>query len=204
MPGLPLAPVSPPDSPVSPSSSEEGDGPRFGTVPDLPDMPTSPGWGIVDDGGAAPAIAQVLPFPEGSTRALAPAVRYYDIEEHRHRLWQAVLHPDRPVVEGNTCSFPDFLVYAVEQERDELLVGREVAMEQDQILRQAIDGQQTDLLVARAERDVARLTALDAQMEVTRGQGREVALKEEVEFAEGQYRSILEERGLMVTQARSQ
>ena len=114
-------------------------GPQFGTVPplsdldisdaDLPVQPTGPDWGIIDDGGAALAIAHVLPFPEGSELAFALAIHFYDIEEDRHHLWQADLHPDHPVVVGHTCSFSNFLVYAEEMERDGLLIRSKVAEE---------------------------------------------------------------------------
>ena len=129
MPGFSHVPASPTtSSDESSSSSGPGPGPQFDTVPQLPDLnlsdadspvqPIGPGWGIIDDGGAAPAIAQVLPFQEGSDKALVPAVQFYDIEEDHHYLWQADLHPDCPVVAGHTYSFSDFLVYAVKMEKD--------------------------------------------------------------------------------------
>ena len=151
MPGFPPVPASPSTSSnESSSSSGLGPGPRFGTVPHLLDLdlsdadspvqPTGSGWGIIDDGGAAPAIAQVLLFPEGSERALAPVVHFYVIKEDYHRLWQANLHPDRPVVAGHTCSFLDFLVYTVKMERDSLLTRCEAAEKQEQTLQQTIVG----------------------------------------------------------------
>ena len=143
MPGFPSIPSSlSTSSDESSSFSGPGPGLQFGLVPQLPDLdlsdadstvqPIGPGWGIIDDGGPAPAIAQVLQFPEGSERALAPTIHFWDIEEERHRLWQAHLHPDRPVVEGHTCSFPDFLVYVVELERDGLRTRSQAAEAREQ------------------------------------------------------------------------
>ena len=56
----------------------------------------------------------------------------------------------------------------------------------------------------RTERDEARRAAVDAQIKVVERYYREVALRDEVEFTECEYRSILEERGQMVTQVQSQ
>ena len=101
MPDFPEIPPSDTPDELLSEEEEEGDGPAFGQVPDLPDhpsLPTSPGWGRVDDGGGAPAIAAMLEIPEGSTQAIVPSVRFYDIEEDRHRLWQADPHPDRSIV----------------------------------------------------------------------------------------------------------
>ena len=79
---MPASPSTSSDE--SSSSSGPGPGPQFGTVPPLSDLDTldadsslqltGPIWEIIDDGGPAPAIAQVLPFPEGSELALSPAV----------------------------------------------------------------------------------------------------------------------------------
>ena len=141
----------------------------------------------------------MLSFPEGSERALVPAIRFYDIEEVRHRLWQAHLHPDRPIVEEHTYSFPDFLVYAVELERDGLRTRSQAAEAREHTLQQTVVGLQTQLQATRVKRDEARCAAVDAQIEVAERYYREVNLREEVEFTEGEYRSILEERGQMVT-----
>ena len=115
--------------PVSPGSitgpSDIRTGPGIGGVP--PEEPMSSGWGFVEDDGGAPSILQVEETPEGSMSARAPTLRFYDIEMFEHRLWQDVPHPDRPITEGDTCSFPDYLVFAVERER--LLVGGEVRAE---------------------------------------------------------------------------
>ena len=78
-------------------------------------------------------------------------------------------------------------MYAVERERDDLLASCEIAEEQEQVLHQTIDGLQIKLQTMRTERDEARRATVDAQIDVAQAQYREVTLREEVEFAEGQY-----------------
>ena len=120
-----------------------------------PEEAMFPGWGFVEDDGGTPSILEITEAPEGSMQARAPTLRFYDIEMFEHRLWQATLHPDRPIADGDTCSFPDFLVFAVERERDYLLEERVGLRAQVEILQRDLEHARTEIGLARTETDVA-------------------------------------------------
>ena len=132
--------------------SETHSGPAFGRVPPASDI--SPGWGIIEDGGGAPSILEVLE-PEGSMRAMAPTLRFYDIDTFEHKIWQATLHPDRPITEGDTCCFPVCLVHAVERERDYLLDERIGLTAQVELLQRDLERSRAETAVARTEAETA-------------------------------------------------
>ena len=79
------------------------------------------GRGIVLDYGGSPSVVDILEAPERFMRAIETTLCFYDIERQEHRLWQVIPYSDRPMVNRNACSFPDYLVYAIKQERDYLL-----------------------------------------------------------------------------------
>ena len=113
-------------SDIPESSGIEGETSASRTEPVIGRVPQSvrdtfPGRGIVSDNGGAPSVVKAPDVPEGSTRARALTLRYYDIKMKEHRLWYTTPSSDQPNIEENTCSFPDYLVNAVEQERDYLL-----------------------------------------------------------------------------------
>ena len=98
--------------------SETRSGPGLGGVP--PEKPLSSGWGGVDDDGRAHAMVEALDAGEGSSYSRDLSLGYFDIEERRHRVWRAIPPSDSKVSLGDVCSFPNYVVYAVEHERDHL------------------------------------------------------------------------------------
>ena len=58
---------------------------------------------------------------EGSSYPRDLSLHYFDIVERRHREWWVIPPYDSQGSVGDVCSFPNYLVYAVEQERDHLL-----------------------------------------------------------------------------------
>ena len=43
------------------------------------------GWGTIGDDGGAPSILEVADAPEGSMRARAPTLHFYDIKRFEHK-----------------------------------------------------------------------------------------------------------------------
>ena len=192
----------PSEIPVSPGSvagpSETRTGPGIGGVPPIEDM--APGWGLIEDGGGAPSILEVEEAPEGSMRATAPTLRFYDIKMFEHRIWQAIPHPDRPIAEGDTCSFPDYLVFAVERERDYLLNERVGLRAQVEILQRELERARAEAMLVRTEADSARLEAHRSVTEVSNMRDRLGGFRDDLEFVEEQYREALLETGELKTQ----
>ena len=119
-----------------------------------------------------------------------------------HRLWQAVPHPDRPTVEGDTCSFPDYLVFTVERERDYLLEERLGLRAQVEIFQRDLEHARAEIVLARTEANVARLEAHASQAEVTDMRYRVGGLRDELEYAEAQNREACLEVSELKTQVR--
>ena len=88
---------------------------------------------------------------EGSMEARALTLQFYDIEMQKHRLWQAIRHLDRMIVDKDTCSYPDYLVYTVEQEIDYLLGERLGLTAQVELFQRDLECCRTEAKLARTE-----------------------------------------------------
>ena len=115
MPGYHIVPDSPEYTPDTPH------GPVIGQVPDQPPILISPEWGTVVDDGDAPTVLEAPAPAEGSTLASGHILRFFDMAQQGHRVWQAVPCLDRSVDERGIDSFPDYLVTGDQLERNFLL-----------------------------------------------------------------------------------
>ena len=75
----------PESSGIEEETSESRTEPVIGRVPQSV-RDTFPRWGIVSDNGGAPSVVKVPDVPEGSTRARALTLHYYDIKMKEYRL----------------------------------------------------------------------------------------------------------------------
>ena len=194
MPGYRIVPDSPEYTPDTPHD------PVIGQVPDQPPILIPPEWGMVLDDGDAPTVLEAPAPAEGSTLASGPTLRFFNIVQQGHRVWQTTPRLDRLVEERGIGSFPDYLVTRVELERDFLLhewVELTVQADQTQI---ALDSAQAETALAQADRDSVRVELQRARAELPTLHFRVGVYRDDLEYVEREYSATLTQIRAMRTQ----